>query len=87
MTMTAFDPDWYRERGYTEDSILGIMYAREMSDGDLLAAARDSDSEQHQAFMAFLGADTNPTWITARCAETAYERGLIDEQELDWITR
>lgn len=87
MTVTDFDPQWYLDHGYNEDAVLGIMYACELSDDDLLAAARDRDSAAHAAFMAFLGADTNPFWITGRCAEMAYERGLIGEQELDWITR
>lgn len=85
--MTDFDHQWYRDRGYTEDSILGIMYAHEMTDDDLLTAARDDKSEPWQAFLAFMGDGTNHSWITSRCAETAYVRGLIDEQELDWITR
>ena len=32
-----------------------------------------------------LGHGTNPDWVTARCASTAYDRGLIDERELDRI--
>lgn len=34
-----------------------------------------------------LGEKTNHSWIMARCVEEAYERGLMDERELDYLTR
>jgi hypothetical protein len=78
-------------RSYTPGSLHGVVYARTMSDVDLLATARDAacapQTDAFRALLAAMGPATNPSWITARAAETAYERGLIDEQELDWICR
>lgn len=34
-----------------------------------------------------MGPETNRTWITATCAVVAYERGLMEAEEMDWITR
>jgi hypothetical protein len=83
------DADELCRLGYSEGAIAGVMYARELSDEDVLCIARDADhsSEPYQAMLRTMGQDTNPWWITSRCAGTAWERGLIDDTEHDWITR
>lgn len=65
----------------------GILMIRALEDEALLAAARDNASSEHAELMAALGTATNPTWVTSSCAETAYDRGLIDGQELDWLCK
>lgn len=74
-------------RNFTPEAKQGILMIRGLSDETVLAAARNEKSAEHAQLMAAMGEGTNPTWITARCAETAYDRELIDEQELDWLTR
>jgi hypothetical protein len=79
-----------RSHGYTAGAIDGVLHIRGLDDDVLLAAARDDSGSQHQAIVAHMSRDgswTNPNWVTAQCAEEAYERGLIDEQEFDWISR
>lgn len=65
----------------------GILLIRGLDDETVLAAARDAASPAHARIMEAMGPSTNPSWITGRCAETAYDRELIDEQELDWLSR
>lgn len=79
-----------RSQGYTEGAIAGIVHIRELDDARLLTAAREEASLEHAAIVAHMSTDgtwTNPAWVTSQCAEKAYERGLIDEQELDWLMR
>lgn len=77
--------------GYTPSAIHGTLHIRSLDDQVVLAVARGEDATSHAAIAALIGSDddrpVNPIWVTSRCAEEAYERGLIGEQELDWITR
>jgi hypothetical protein len=75
-----------RLRGYTEESVRGVLFVRSLSDEDVVAAARDSGSSGYRQVRAFMERDTNPYWITAECAEEAYLRGLLGEREFDAIT-
>lgn len=77
----------YEKRYCTPGAQAGILLVRGLPDELVLSAARDDKSDSHAAIHAVMGPSTNPSWITAQCAETAYDRGLIDAQELDWITR
>ena len=82
-------PDEFRH--CTQKAVDGTVWIRSFSDAALLAVAR---SPQHQAFRSpelratldRLGPATNPAWARARAAEEAYNRGLIDEAELDALT-
>lgn len=79
-------------RFHTPDSKAGILFIRAMEDEDVLAAAREQDpwkptSMGFQIVMDRMGEDANPLWITGRAAEEAYERGLLDEVEFDYLTR
>jgi hypothetical protein len=76
----------------------GILHIRSLGDAAILAAARDNKSAEHGQILAWMNAlppdpttppgfNTNPHWVTGQCAEEAYKRDLIDERELDWITR
>jgi hypothetical protein len=79
-----------RNRGYTEGAVVGIEHIRALNDDVLLAGARNEGGAEHAAIVEHMSADgtwTNPSWVTGQCAEEAYERGLIDEQELDWLMR
>lgn len=71
---------------FTPGAKAGVLYIRSLLDGQLLEAAQDDTSAAFQRIADFMEMHTNPSWITARCAETAYERGLLDAQELAWIT-
>ena len=77
----------YERRHFNVSAQRGVLLIRGLDDLSLLMAARDSASPAFCSIRDRMDAGTNPAWITGRCAETAYERGLIDEQELDWITR
>ncbi len=83
------DAEELARRGYTAGAIEGLMYVRALSDEELLQVARDvvRDSPAYMIMLQVMGPDTNPQWIVSTCAEHAYERDLIDERELDWITR
>ncbi len=84
------DADEMRSRGYDAGAIDGVEYVRALDDEPLLSAARNDAGTAHAAIVVYMSRDgswTNPSWVTAQCAEEAYERGLIDEQELDWICR
>jgi hypothetical protein len=65
----------------------GSLYIRSLLDDELLEAARDNKSPAWHRISAWIGEGVNPHWITDQCAEEAYGRGLINGQELDWITR
>ena len=75
--------------GYNAAAVEGLLYVRALSDEELLQIARDvfHDSPAYQTMQQVMGPDTNPQWIVSTAAEHAYERGLIDEAELDWITK
>lgn len=73
------------------------MYIQELDDATLLRAMLGGSSE-HAEVCRRLGGSTwdnslgllpgegvNPLWVTARCATEAYDRGLIDEREMDRI--
>ncbi len=72
-------------RSYTDSAIVGIKLIRLQSDDclfDLLKSAK-----RRKPLERAIGPDTNPTWVTARIAETLYDRGTIDETEFDRLTR
>lgn len=71
-------------------------YVWSLDDEVALAIARTDPgkgSPEFERAIAHLGGSlwkggrTNPVWLTHQAAEEAYVRGLIDEQELDWLTR
>jgi hypothetical protein len=74
-----------------EATARAVAFINAMEDDDLLAAARDNPwtptSTGYQIILDRVGEDTNRLWITSRAATVAYDRGLIDETELDYITR
>lgn len=72
---------------FTESSRWDALYIRSLLDEEVLEAARDDESPAWRRISAWMGPDTNPSWITHQCAETAYMRGVMDAQEMDWITR
>jgi len=58
------------------------------SDGFKLAR-RSGDEDAIRAYVAVIaqtGPHTNPTWITSQAVLSAYDRGLIDETELDCLS-
>lgn len=61
----------------------GILAMRALPDDTVLAIARDSDGPEFAEFADQMGPGTNRSWITARAADTAYDRGLIDEVTYD----
>jgi hypothetical protein len=63
----------------------GILAMRALPDETVLAIARDNGSPEFAEFLAQIGSDTNRSWITARAADTAYDRGLIDEVTYDLL--
>lgn len=65
----------------------GSLYIRSLTDDQVLEAARDDKSASWRQIRDWMGSATNPSWITVRCAEEAWGRDLIDDQELDWISR
>jgi hypothetical protein len=84
------DAEAMRSHHFTEGAIEGVLHIRGLDDEPLLAAARDEDGAEHAAVVAYMSRDgswTNPSWVTSQCAEEAYDRGLLGEQEFDWITR
>lgn len=75
----------YERKYYTPGGQYGLLILRGMDDADLLDVARDSSSSAYAEVLALLGPSTNRYWITATAAEVAYERGAMDERELDGI--
>lgn len=69
-----------------------LMYILSLDDATVLEG-RLEGSEAHREICRRLGGSTwdgpggkvNPLWVTARCATEAYDRGLIDEHEMDRI--
>lgn len=72
---------------YTPEAKVGILHIRSLPDADLLDAARDMDSPAFNRIFIFMGPSTNPSWIAAICAQTAYERGVMAAEEMDWLLR
>lgn len=74
-----------------EDTARAVAFIYALDDETILSAARsdpwENTSQGFQIIMDRLGEDTNPLWITAEAATVAYDRDLIDETELDWLTR
>lgn len=68
----------------------GIKVIASLDDEDLLKAARgDAAMVEYvkvQMIIVHPG-DVNPYWIIGRAAEKAYDKGLIDEVEFDYLTR
>lgn len=64
-----------------------FLLVRALDDEPLLEAARSMESGPYVVLRERMGPTTNPSWITARCAEEAYERGIMEADEMGWITR
>lgn len=64
----------------------GILALRALPDETVLAIARDADSPEFAEFLDQMGPESNKSWITARAADTAYDRGLIDHVTYDLLT-
>ena len=54
---------------------------------DLLSLARRGKESVMFDVVESFGSHVNPCWVWARAIEAAYARGLIDEQEQDWLNR
>lgn len=67
----------------TPETKSGILAMRALPDQTVLAIAHDTDSPEFAVFADQMGPGTNPSWITARAADTAYDRGLVDEVAYD----
>lgn len=78
-----FDIDEFKY--HSPEAKAGILAIRALDDATVLAVARDRSGTEYQAVLAQMGPDTNPQWITDVAAETAYDRGLIDETEFDYL--
>lgn len=74
-------------RHHTPEAKRGMLMIRGLDDDTLLDAAREPAGSALVVLMDEMGRSTNPRWVTTACAQAAYARGLIDGQELDWITR
>jgi len=85
-------------RYYTPSAKAGVLHIRSLPDAVVLAAAREREGPEFRQVYDWMEAqppdqysrpefNTNPSWVTAQCAEEAYRRDLIDEQEFDWLTR
>lgn len=75
----------------SNQTVRAVAFIAAMEDEDVLAAALDDPwtptSIGYQIILDRMGEDTNRLWITARAATVAYDRDLIDETELDQLTR
>lgn len=75
-----------------DESRDALMYVLSLDDATVMEG-RLEGSEAHREICRRLGGSiwdgpdgkVNPLWVTARCATEAYDRGLIDERELDRI--
>jgi hypothetical protein len=87
-------PEHDEFRHYAPSAKAGVLHIRSLPNDAVLAAARDRNSAAFQELYAWMEAQpkdrdhrpsfpTNASWVTARCAEEAYRRELIDERELD----
>lgn len=69
-----------------------LMYIWSLDDETVLKGCREG-KKRHREIVRRLGGSiydeppgaVNPSWVTMQCANTAYDRGLIDERELDRI--
>lgn len=71
---------------FTPEAKAGALFVRSLPDAEVIEAARNAKSPAHAKIRAHMGAATNPWWITAECASTAYLRNLIDATELRRLT-
>lgn len=71
---------------YTPQAKAGVLFIRSLPDAEVAEAARDASGAAYAKIRAQMAAGTNPYWITAVCAETAYLRDLIDATEMDRLT-
>lgn len=46
-----------------------------------------NDEAMREQLRLALGPRTNPSWVEARIASELYDRGVIDEQQFDALTR
>lgn len=60
-----------------------VEYVWSLDDATTLAGQRYGSPEHGEICRRL--EPVNPRWVTAQCAVSAYERGLIDEAELDRI--
>jgi hypothetical protein len=78
-------PEYDEFRHHTAGAKRGILLIRSLADEEVLEGTYNTESEPYHKVFKDLGPDTNPSWITSRFAETAYDRELIDEREIDRI--
>lgn len=74
-------------RCYTLSSIYGIKLIEALSDDVLLKVIEEDATPEFLAVSAQIGPNTNPSWVTARAAETLYVRGTIDAAQMVHICR
>ena len=72
-------------RHFTPEAKAGVLHIRALADQDLLDGARDQTSAAFQSIAEFMGPKTNLSWISARCATEAYDRGIMEPEEMDRI--
>lgn len=72
-----------------EKTARAVAFIEALDDETILSAARSdpwrNESLGYQVILDRMGEDTNRLWITSRAAIVAYDRGLINETELDRI--
>ena len=68
---------------YSAEAKAGVLFIRALADAGL-REAMDLGTAGFLKVSAFMGPETNPSWITGQAAEEAYMRGLIDEFEFDY---
>jgi hypothetical protein len=74
-------------RSYTLSAIYGIKLIEALSDDVLLKVIEEEATPEFTAVSQRIGPNTNPSWVTARAAETLYFRGVIDAAQMDHICR
>lgn len=76
----------YEFQNTTVRTRAAILLIRALDDHTLLEGAHQREPVFSE-LIRVLGEKTNHSWIMARCAEEAYERGVMDEREMDYLTR
>lgn len=70
---------------HTDNAILGIKLIESLDSSALQRALGGGDDLE--SIRVQIGKNTNPNWVIARVADVLYNRGEMNEQEYDWITR
>jgi hypothetical protein len=72
----------YERKNCTESTQRLILAVREMGDEALLDMAREGETWHA---LRELYPSVNPYWLTAQAATEAYERGVMEPEEMDRI--